>query len=50
MKAKKVKWTQKPMTWGGYFKFAGISAVVSILITVVSMIPYLRYLKSFRSE
>lgn len=38
MKAKKVKWTQKPMTWGGYFKFAGISALVSLVLCIPSMI------------
>lgn len=47
MKAKKVKWTQKPMTWGGYFKFAGISAVISLLISCASLIPMFRYMRSW---
>lgn len=47
MKAKKVKWTQKPMTWGGYFKFAGISAVISLLISFASLIPMFRYMRSW---
>lgn len=47
MKAKKVKWTQKPMTWGGYFKFAGISALISLVLGFLSLIPMFRYLKSW---
>lgn len=48
MKAKKVKWTDKPMTWGGYFKFAGISAVISVLLTIAGLIPWYRSIRSWQ--
>lgn len=30
------KFFNKPMTWGGYFKFAGVMSLISILIMAVS--------------
>ncbi|MDD3204213.1 MAG: hypothetical protein PHS74_00540 [Lachnospiraceae bacterium] len=26
-------WTKKPVTWGGYLKLCGISAIISMVIT-----------------
>ena len=28
-----MKWTKKPITWGGYAKFCGISTLISVVIT-----------------
>lgn len=28
-----MKWTKKPMTWGGYAKFCGITTLISMVIT-----------------
>ena len=28
-----MEWTKKPITWGGYFKFAGIMTLIGVLIT-----------------
>lgn len=29
---KKQKWTEKPITWGGYFKLAGVCYVIGMMI------------------
>lgn len=29
---KKQKWTEKPITWGGYFKLAGVCNVIGMMI------------------
>lgn len=33
-----MKWTKKPVTWGGYAKFATICVVISGIITFVSWV------------
>lgn len=34
---KKIKeWWNKPITWGGYMKFAGWSTLVSLILTIIS--------------
>lgn len=30
---KKQKWTEKPITWGGYLKFGCVCSVISMMIT-----------------
>lgn len=29
---KKQKWTEKPITWGGYFKLAGVCYIIGMVI------------------
>lgn len=31
----KEKWTEKPITWGGYLKFCGVFTVISMIISAV---------------
>ncbi|MBM6886505.1 hypothetical protein [Pseudoflavonifractor phocaeensis] len=31
----KEKWTEKPITWGGYLKFCGVFTVISTIISAV---------------
>lgn len=31
----KQKWTEKPITWGGYLKFCGVFTVISTIISAV---------------
>lgn len=31
MENKKQKWTEKPVTWGGYLKLCGIVSVISLI-------------------
>lgn len=30
---KKQKWTEKPITWGGYLKLAGVCSIISLMMT-----------------
>jgi len=34
------EWTKKPITWGGYFKFAGVMTLISVLITGATYVFY----------
>lgn len=34
----KQKWTEKPITWGGYLKFCGVFTVISTIISAVCCI------------
>lgn len=33
-----MKWTQKPITWGGYFKLAGVAVLISAVFSAISLI------------
>ena len=35
-----MEWTKKPITWGGYLKFAGVMALISALISGVTYVVY----------
>lgn len=30
---KKQKWTEKPITWGGYLKLAGVCSIISLMMS-----------------
>ena len=31
---KKQKWSEKPITWGGYLKLTGVCSVISVLMSL----------------
>lgn len=33
-----MKWTKKPITWGGYLKLCGITTLISMVITGISVV------------
>lgn len=37
----KQKWTEKPMTWGGFFKLCGILTVIGMIVSAISCIALL---------
>lgn len=37
----KQKWTEKPVTWGGYFKLCGVMTVIGTIISAISWIALL---------
>lgn len=39
---KKEKWSQKPMTWGGYAKLCGVCYIISLLFSLVYYIAFWR--------
>lgn len=36
---KKQKWTEKPITWGGYFKLAGVCYIIGMVIAAFDIHP-----------
>lgn len=39
---KKLEWTKKPITWGGYFKLTAIASLLSVMITIGWCIYYFK--------
>lgn len=38
----KQKWTEKPMTWGGYFKLCGILYAISLIFSAAYWIAWFK--------
>lgn len=38
----KQKWTEKPITWGGYFKLCGVVYVISLIFSAVYCVALFR--------
>lgn len=42
MLTKLMNWTKKPITWGGYLKFSGICAAISVVTTALTWVYIFR--------